>query len=180
MHIDVHAESTSQAAMCPDCGCGSTHCHGWYQRHPQTASSVGRQMCLCLSVKRYRCCNSACQRRTFAQQLSSWLCAFARRTNQLTDLFYAVSMEVGAEVAHRIFQHLQIRVSGDKLLRILRQKPVALGQDLRVIGVDEWVFKRGHDYGIIIVNLETHRGVGFTTGSHRHDAGEPVAASSND
>jgi len=153
----VHAESTGQEAICPDCGCTSTHGHGWYQRHPQTVSSVGRQMRLCLSVKRYRCCNPTCQRQTFAEPLSSWLRAFARRTNQLTDLLYAVSVEVGGEVAHRIFQHLQIRVSGDTLLRVLRQKPIAPSHDLRVIGVDDWAFKRGRNYGTIIVNLETHQ-----------------------
>jgi len=157
MSIVVHAESTGQEAICPDCGCTSTYCHGWYQRHPQTVSSVGRQMRLCLSVKRYRCCNPACQRQTFAEQLSSWLRAFARRTNQLTELLYVVSVAVGAEAAHRIFQHLQILVSGDTLLRVLRQKPVAPSHDLRVIGVDDWAFKRGRNYGTIIVNLETHQ-----------------------
>ena len=157
MSIVVHAESTGQEAICPDCGCTSTYCHGWYQRHPQTVSSVGRQMRLCLSVKRYRCCNPACQRQTFAEQLSSWLRAFARRTNQLTELLYVVSVAVGAEVAHRVFRHLQIRVSGDTLLRVLRQKPVPPSHDLPVIGVDDWAFKRGRNYGTIIVNLETHQ-----------------------
>jgi transposase len=157
MIIEIHAESTSQVAICPDCGCASTQCHGWYQRHPQAVSSVGRQMRLCLSVKRYRCGNPACQRQTFAEPLSSWLRTFARRTNQLTALLYAVCVEVGAEVAHRIFQHLQIRVSGDTLLRVLRQKPVTPSHDLRVIGVDDWAFKRGRNYGTIIVNLETHQ-----------------------
>jgi transposase len=118
---------------------------------------VGRQVRLCLAVKRYRCCNKACQRQTFAEQLSNWLRAFARRTNQLTKLLYAVSVEVGAEVAHRVFKHLHIRVSGDTLLRVLRQKPIPPSHDLRVIGVDDWAFKRRRNYGTIIVNLETHQ-----------------------
>jgi transposase len=67
-------------------------------------------------------------------------------------------MEVGAEVAHRLLRYLQMHVSGDTLLRILRR----FGQvhksntNARVIGVDDWAFKRGRTYGTIIVNLETH------------------------
>jgi transposase len=114
-------------------------------------------MRLCLTVKRYRCGNKACRRQTFAEQLSGWLRAFARRTNQLTELLYAVSVEVGAEVAYRVLKLLQIRVSGDTLLRVLRQKPIPPSHDLRVIGVDDWAFKRRRNYGTIIVNLETHQ-----------------------
>ncbi len=109
-------------------------------------------------MKRYRCLNEECERQTFAERLSNWLYAFARRTNQLTEVLYTVSMEVGAEVAHRVLNCLQIHVSGDTLLRVLRRKPLSSSANgVRVIGVDDWAFKRGRNYGTIIVNLETHR-----------------------
>jgi hypothetical protein len=126
--------------------------HGWYSRHPQEISSVGQHLRLCLSVRRFRCQNKQCERQTFAEQLSNWLPTYARRTQQLTDVMRQMAMEVGAEVAHRLLRYLQMHVSGDTLLRILRR----FGQvhksntNPRVIGVDDWAFKTRkdlwHDY----------------------------------
>ena len=43
------------------------------------------------------------------------------------------------------------------VLNVLRSKPIpAVGQP-RLIGVDDFAFKRGHTYGTVIVNLETHK-----------------------
>jgi len=158
MGIQVYADSTSTKVICPKCGQQSVTIHGWYKRHPQEVSCVGRNVHLCLRVKRFRCLNTNCERQTFAEPLSGWLHAFARRTNRLTEILYGMSMEVGAEVSSRILKCLQIQVSADTLLRVLRRKrPIVEEPDLRVIGVDDWAFKRGRSYGTIIVNLETHR-----------------------
>lgn len=127
-------------------------------RHPQEIASVGRTVRLVLAVKRFRCANSACPRQTFAEPLASWLPAWARRTQALTQLLHAVAWEVGGEVAYRVAARLGIQVSADTLLRILRQPGAeAPPGELRIIGVDDWAFKRGRNYGTVIVNLETHR-----------------------
>ena len=127
-------------------------------RHPQEIASVGRTVRLVLAVKRFRCTNNACARQTFAEPLSSWLPAWARRTRSLTQLLDAVAWETGGEVAHRVAALLGIQVSADTMLRILRQPGAgAPPGDLRSIGVDDWAFKRGRTYGTVIVNLQTHR-----------------------
>ena len=157
--INVYADSKRHSAYCPNCGHVSATVHGWYGRHPQEIASVGRQVRLWLRVKRFRCHEPTCDRQTFAESLADWLPAYARRTVALTTLMRQISMEIGAEVGHRVLSYLQIQVSGDTLLRILRR----FGQDhvpqadARVIGVDDWAFKRGRTYGTIIVNLETHQ-----------------------
>ncbi len=156
--VEVRAYSTSHRAICPACGQASRRVHGWYTRHPQEISSVGCTVRLILRVKRFRCVNPACIRKAFAEPLSGWLPAYARRTLSLTRLLYAIALEIGAEVAHRVAARLGIRVSADTLLRILRQLGVcAPSGELRIIGVDDWALKRGRTYGTVIVNLETHR-----------------------
>ena len=127
-------------------------------RHPQEIASVGRTVRLVLAVKRFRCANSACPRQTIAEPLASWLPAWARRTQALTQLLHAVAWEVGGEVAYRVAARLGIQVSADTLLRILRQPGAeAPPGELRIIGVDDWALKRGRNYGTVILNLETHR-----------------------
>ena len=69
-----------------------------------------------------------------------------------------MALEIGGEVAHRVAARLGMRMSADTLLRILRQLGTGSPPgELRIIGVDDWAFKRGRTYGTIIVNLETHR-----------------------
>ena len=126
----------------------STTVHGWYRRHPQEIASVGQQVSLCLSTKRFRCHEATCSRQTFAESLADWLPTYTRRTCALTKLMRQISMEIGAEVGQCVLAYLQIQVSGDTLLRILRR----FGQDhvpqadARIIGVDDWAFKRGKTY----------------------------------
>ena len=131
--------------------------HGWYTRHPQELPCVGRTIHLCLQVRRFCCINSQCSRRTFAEQFPTWLPAYARRTDHLTNLMYRVALQVSAEVGRRILSYLQVKVSGDTLLRIIRKRPVTTQTSPTVIGVDDWAFKKGRSYGTIIVDLETRR-----------------------
>ena len=155
--VEVEAISIRGTCVCPTCGSQSTVTHGWYNRHPQELPSVGQMMRLCLQVRRFCCINSQCSRRTFAEQFPNWLPAYARRTDNLTSLMYRVGLQVSAEVGHQILSYLQVKVSGDTLLRILRKKPLETQASPVIIGVDDWAFKKGRNYGTIVVNLETHR-----------------------
>lgn len=84
--IQIDARSTSTSARCPSCGQVSTSIHGWYQRHPQEISSIGRHMRLVFSVKKFRCHQIGCERQTFAESLADWLPRYASRTESLTTL----------------------------------------------------------------------------------------------
>ena len=68
-----------------------------------------------------------------------------------------MAVEAGAEAGARIGRHCGIQTSGDTLLRILRQTPEATYPQPRVVGVDDWAFKRRLRYGTILVDLERHR-----------------------
>ena len=160
--LEIHAYSRNRQASCPACGQESRRVHGWYARHPQEISSVERTVRLVLAVKRFRCVNPACVRKTFAEPLSGWLPAYARRTLSLTEVLYAMALEIGGEVAHRVAARLGIRVSAATLLRILRQIGAASPPSvLPIIGVDDWALKRGRTYGTVVVNLSESRNLVF-------------------
>ena len=155
--VEIHASSTSTQAVCPHCQVLSSRTHGWYSRSPQELPSIGCQIRLQLQVRRFRCMNPSCSVKTFAERFFNWLPPYARRTLRLTRVMQKVSLALGAESGQRVLAYFGTHVSGDTLLRVMRKGGVETQTDpLRVLGVDDWAFKKGKTYGSILVNLETH------------------------
>ncbi len=48
-------------------------------------------------------------------------------------------------------------VSKDTLLRVVRRRSAEPTEALRVVGIDDWAYRRNHRYGTIVCNLERRR-----------------------
>lgn len=135
----------------------STRCHGWHIRHAQDLPGDGKSVTLCLKVRRFLCVNSSCPQRTFVERVSDWLPAYARCTSRLNTLVRQVGLEVGGEAGRRILRYFNLAVSGDTVLRRVRETDATGRTTPRVVGIDDWAIKKGRTYGTIIVDLEAHR-----------------------
>ncbi|WP_208866691.1 transposase family protein, partial [Methylobacterium radiotolerans] len=80
--VVMHVRGCRCAGRCPVCGTLSTARHGSYQRHPADLPSLGRAVRLDLTVRRLRCLNPSCPRRTFCLPAPSLLAPHARRTRR--------------------------------------------------------------------------------------------------
>lgn len=132
--------------------------HGWHQRKPQDLPSIDKAVKLALRVRRFLCLNTACPQKTFVERFPEWLPLYARRTTRLSDVVQRIGYEVGGESGSRILKYLQIAVSGDTVLRVIRQMATSAlpERHIRHIGIDDWAVKKGRNYGTIIVDLERH------------------------
>jgi transposase len=150
----IHAHSTAIEAICPDCAQVSGSIHSHYTRSPRDLPCNGRRVRLVLGVRRFRCSNPRCVRKTFAERIPQIVPVHGQRTTRLTSVLGAVVLEVAAEAGARITQHLNMPMSADTMLRVVRQIADEPAPIPRVLGVDDWAFKKGKNYGTILVDQE--------------------------
>ncbi len=153
--IEAHTNSTN--SRCPRCAQVSERVHSYYTRMPRDLPVGEHVVRLCLRVRRFRCFNPACPKRTFAERLPELLEPHAQRTNRLTVALYHVGQALGGAAGARLLKHLFMSVSDDTLIRILRRQRQMAQQSPRVLGIDDWAMRKGHTYGTILVDLERHQ-----------------------
>lgn len=153
--IRIHTHSPEISAACPCCGMASTRVHSRYQRRLADLPAHGRVVELVLSARRFRCRTANCRTRIFAERFSPAIAqAYARRTARLQGLIRHLGLALGGRPAQSLAGRLLFPVSKDTFLRSVRNPAKPGGDDLRVVGIDDWAWRRGQRYGTLICDLE--------------------------
>src|SRR5437763_1825421 len=152
------ARPISTTAACPSCSSISAHIHSQYQRALADLPSQGRLVRIRLRTRRFRCAVAECHQKIFTERLEATASRpFARRTMRLEGIVHHVGLALGGRPGQSIARRLLLPVSKDTLLRVGRRDAARPDAAPRVVGIDDWAWKRGHRYGTIICDLEKRR-----------------------
>ncbi|KZC00212.1 hypothetical protein AU375_03607 [Methylobacterium radiotolerans] len=106
----------------------------------------GRSVRLRLRLRRFRCANPACPRRTFSQSVGDVAVAHARRSERLRVFPRHRGLALGGAPAARMAHRLAMPVSGDSHVRLVHAAPMPTQPKPCIVGIYGWAWGRGRSY----------------------------------
>jgi transposase len=144
-----------EESRCPLCEKNSRRVHSYYRRRLCDLPWEGIPVRIALRVRRFFCDSDACGQRIFTERLAETAPWYARRTARLSSALEQITWALGGAAGARLGQQLGILASGSTLLRQARSRAAGeVDQAPRVLGIDDWAWRKGRHYGTILSDLE--------------------------
>ncbi|MFD3760867.1 ISL3 family transposase [Streptomyces sp. NPDC058622] len=152
----VAAAACGPPPRCPGCRARARRVHSSYERSLAERPLSGRKLLIRLRVRRFFCDRARCRRRTFVEQVGGLSERYRRSSLGLKTWLRQVAVELGGRAGERLCRRMHLAAGRTRLLELLEPPPVP-ERAPRVLGVDEFAFRRGRTYGTILVDVEAGR-----------------------
>src|SRR6266566_565529 len=155
--VTVTVRAAFPTACCPCCGTICQRVHSHSTRTLRDLPASGRPVHLRVDVHRFFCQESTCRRKSFAERFPSLTLPRVKFTLRLQEALREMGFELGGEAGARLGKKLSYPGSPDTILRLVKGAELLTASAPRVVGLDDWSWKRRLRYGTLICDLESHQ-----------------------
>src|SRR5258708_16311255 len=155
--VTITVRAASPTPPCPCCGTISKRIQSRYTRTVRDLPASGRPVHLVIHVCRFFCQERTCMRKIFAQRFPSLTLPRVKFTLRLQEALREMGFELGGEAGARLSKKLSYPGSPDTILRLVKRAELPSASSPRVVGLDDWSWKRRLRYGTLICDLERSR-----------------------
>lgn len=167
--IHIYLKSSNPSAVCPYCQRESNKVHSRYVRQILDLPILGKRCILHVEVRKFFCKNSDCSHTTFSEQPGNELFRYRRRTRRCELHVLRTGITCSSNKASNLLSFSGIPVCNTTVLRDIHRTTLPSHKHVRRIGVDDWAFRKGVDYGSIIIDQDTGHVIDLL-GDREHDS----------
>jgi transposase len=157
LRVTLSVSSTQIDTHCPVCAHSTHRVHSHYERTLADLAWADYSITLQLQVRKFFCINEQCFRRIFTERIATVATPWARRTRRMAGQLTAIGLALGGAAGARLSRQLGYAIAGSSLLYLLAKLPLPSIKTPTMLGVDDFAFRKGQQYGTILVDLERHR-----------------------
>lgn len=156
--FELTLKSKCVKGACPNCGLVSRSRHSKYLRQLRDLPWAGISITVKLIASKFYCKSESCSRKIFTERFGERLKPYERRTKRYTEHLSKIGYALGGNAGAKLALFLGMPVGSSTILRIISSSPYDENISTpRVLGIDDWAFKKGHTYGTILVDLEKRK-----------------------
>jgi len=155
--VRIHIESKQDGSKCPVCYGQSREVHSYYQRLIMDLPMLGNETWIDLRARKFFCINESCRQKVFSERFERHFWSRKKSTVRVSQRIAKIATLMDGNGGERICRLMQMPVSSSTLIRSVHQLVPHPVEPARVIGIDDWAFKKRRNYGTVVVDLEKRK-----------------------